>query len=226
MTDEELLRGLAQAARDAERPPIEAPELSDEARERIAASILGRASLRIDADATSGAASSASTTKAILEERRSISDGTTAKPRGRLVFLFAPLAAAAAVLVYLGMRPAGDLPQYAVTLSSSVQTDRAAAPVQTDEVVLQPDAWFEMVARPAQPTAELSAHAVILRDGTKLVFNGDVDVSEEGAVRLSGQARNVFPETVGTYEIVLTITRRGASDSRVVHGRVRFASDR
>ena len=96
MTDEELLRGVAQAARDAERPPIEAPELSEEARERIAASIFGGAmpgdaSLRSDADATSRAAPP---TDVLLEERRSIPDEPTEKPRGRLVLLFAPLAAA------------------------------------------------------------------------------------------------------------------------------------
>ena len=226
MTDEELLRGLAQAARDAERDPIAAPELSDAAKERIAASILGGAAKdealpkvpsRFAADEASEAGGDHH-----AEAPREIAS----KPKGRLVFLFAPLAAAAAVFLYIGLRPAGDLPVYAVTLSSSVQTDRAEAGPQTEETILHPDAWFEMIARPAQPAKDLTAHAVVLRDGAKLVFTGNVDVSEEGAVRLSGQARNVFPETVGAYEIVLTIARRGSSESRVVHGRVRFATDR
>ncbi|HVJ88673.1 MAG TPA: hypothetical protein VM580_02650, partial [Labilithrix sp.] len=106
------------------------------------------------------------------------------------------------------------------------------------EALLDPNGEFELVARPATPTAGVTARAVLVQGGTPRPWTPPIDVSTEGAVRIYGPTKSLFPETRGAYEIVVLVGRKGTLPSeseaalataethpslQVIRTRVRFA---
>lgn len=236
MNDDELLRGIARAARDERDDASDAGSatLDAAANERIALALLATSDRT---DSASSPEPSRAPADAGTEPRpRPRSDAARsatndehapAKPRplGRVVYLFAPIAAAAALFLYLRTSSEPGFPPYTVTLSSSARTERGAVEPRTDEALLQPDSFFELVARPAEPARGIVAHASVVHAGTKLDYAGAIEVSDEGAVRLSGRAKDVFHGTRGSYEIVVSLERPSGNVVRTVRGRVRFTTD-
>jgi hypothetical protein len=118
----------------------------------------------------------------------------------RVSVLLGPLAVAAAVAVYLGARPSQDgddgpaLPPYSVVATGEQAMRGPAEPTARLRVSGQPSARFEVVLRPATaPAARVVAYAFVVEDGGSAVtpLDATVEVSAEGAVRITGTARSL-----------------------------------
>lgn len=138
----------------------------------------------------------------------------------RFSWVAAPLAAAAAVALWVGTRPAADtLPAYELDVVRA-KSSRAPGEARDTEVTLDPDGDLELVARPATPAPDVAARAVLVRDGTARPWAAPIDVSSEGAVRIAGANKALFPETRGTWEIVVLVAKKDALPSEPEAARV------
>lgn len=157
--------------------------------------------------------------------------------RRRLGQLAAPLAVAAALLLYFTTRgPASselgvDLPTYAVAAAG--EKEMRSAPDESTRIVVSnaPAARFELVARPAHAIdgdAKVVAYPFVVR-GADVASLDDVkvDVSKDGAVRITGASRELQNATavrivVGTtpaiakFDHALERARTGKGDKRVL----------
>ncbi len=197
MTDDDLLKKLAERERALRAERAEEPALSSEAEDRIARAILGpskRPALRVvpgGADAEEAAHAGDSVREPDAGPTDAPAQTPHAAPRWRrAAMLGGPLAVAAAITLWVGTRsPAEDtIPPYElsmVSLASSRSTPSAAAQL---EVVVDPEGDFELVARPAAPTPGVSARA-LLDDAP---WTAPVDVSREGSVRVAGSVSALF----------------------------------
>lgn len=216
--DDDLLRKVADRVRD-ERDEPELPEgvapFDDAAADRMAERLLGE----------------------------------PAKPQAKVIRparwqrLLAPLAVAAAVAIAFASRSSSDeLPGYELSVSSAkaLRADPAAAPA--GEITLDPDGEIDLVARPSSDARGVAARAILVRDGVAKPWAAPLQVSSEGAIRVTGSTKSLFPETNGAYEIVVLLAQparalpseaqavRIASGAeapravRVVRARIRFAS--
>jgi len=132
----------------------------------------------------------------------------------------APLALAAGIALFLGTRSSTDvLPEYDLVVVGAKAT-RAAndAPVAKQDVTLDPQGDFELVARPAVPTRDVHPKVMLVRDGTSQPWSAPLAVSADGAVKISGANKALFPETRGAYEIIVVL-----GPSRSVQTRVHFS---
>jgi hypothetical protein len=139
----------------------------------------------------------------------------------RFAWVGAPLAAAAAAIaLWVGTRPAADaLPAYELDVVRA-KTSRAPGEAREAEVTLDPDGDLELVARPATPAPDIGARAVLVRDGAARPWAAPIDVSSEGAVRIAGANKALFPETRGTWEIVVLVAKKDALPSEAEAARV------
>lgn len=156
-------------------------------------------------------------------------------------WLAAPLAAAAAVVLFVATRGEREgLPGYEVAVVSAADVrDPSRAPAPSREVTLDPDGELELVARPAQPTAGVVARAVLVDDGRAVPWHVPIDVSPQGAVRIAGRTRALFPDVTRTHDVAVVVGRSAslrsdedavkiaesaanAADSRVLRVRIRF----
>ena len=144
----------------------------------------------------------------------------------------APLAVAAAVLVYVGR---GDpthasLPDYSVAATSEKEmrgTDVAAAPPTQLELRGGTDAVFELVVRPATAVPiKIVAYVFAIGEGEPSAVDAKIEIAPEGAVRINGRARALAGArevrvVVGPasdfkrYEDALARARDGKSDGQV-----------
>lgn len=144
------------------------------------------------------------------------SEGKVIRP-ARFWWAAGPVAAAAAVVLWASTRGPGDaMPSYDLSVVGAKASRATPGPertVTTAEVLLDPSGDFELVARPAAPTPNVGARAVLVREGAARPWAALIDVSSEGAIRITGTTRSLFPETRGSYEIVVLIARSGALPS-------------
>jgi hypothetical protein len=184
MDDDSILKQLGARARaqEAEKTSEGIPAFDAAAEERIAARLLATTSAK-------------------------------AKPKAPVIramrWLYAamPLAAAAVILLYFVMRgpSATTVPAYEISLVSSSEM-RAPEPSKLGaEVVLDPEGELELVARPAAPVKGARARAFLTRTGDTTPWAVPLDVSDQGAVRISGATRTLFPATTGTYGIAILV---------------------
>ena len=155
----------------------------------------------------------------------------------RVAQLGAPLAVAAALLLYFTTRGPGssdlgvDLPTYAIAANG--EKEMRGAPDDATHLVVSsaPTSRFELVARPAQAVdgdARVVAYAFVVR-GADVASLDDVkiDVSKDGAVRITGAARELQGASavrvvVGTapaitkFDHALERARTGKGDKRVL----------
>lgn len=155
----------------------------------------------------------------------------------RVAQLGAPLALAAALLLYFTTRgPASpdlgvDLPTYAVAVAGD--KEMRGAPDESTRLVVSSASTsrFELLARPAQAVesdARVVAYAFVVRGGDVASLDDvKVDVSKDGAVRITGAARELEGATavrivVGTtpaitkFDHALERARTGKGDKRVL----------
>lgn len=155
----------------------------------------------------------------------------------RVAQLGAPLALAAVLVLYFTTRgPASsdlgvDLPTYAIAAAG--EKEMRGAPDEGTRLVVSsaPSSRFELVARPAQAIesdARVVAYAFVVR-GADVASLDDVkiDVSKDGAVRITGAARELQGASavrvvVGTapaitkFDHALERARTGKGDKRVL----------
>jgi len=166
------------------------------------------------------------------------------RPRRWLWAVAPPLAAAAAIALFVATRGGGGVsatPGYEVSVVSVTQL-RAPSSAKTSDrdFEVDPDGELELIARPTAPVKEAHARAFLVGPGGAQPWLVPLDISEQGAVRISGTTRSLFPGTTGEYEIVLFIatgdtlptdvdalriartTTSGDAPYRVVRSKVRF----
>jgi hypothetical protein len=135
MNDEELLRGLKDAARRHPEPEPEAPDLSAPLGPAFEARMVEQLARR-------GAPSAPAPAPA-----------PAPKPRSKVVWLFAPVAAAAAVaalwLAWPGSSPTAPLPEYAMEVRGGVDSERGAPQAPRTGVSARPGDTLSIVLRPA-----------------------------------------------------------------------------
>lgn len=197
MTDDELLKSLGAREREKRAEPTDVP-LPRDAEDRIVRALL------------SGEA--AGTGEAAKADTPRTDTGETAAPNGGVVLPFrriaawtTPLAVAAAIALYVGTRGPGAEPLTSYELSMvSVAASRATpAPIAHEEVTVDPDGDFELVARPRIATPAVAARA-LLDDAP---WSPPLEVSAEGAVRITGSTRVLFGDVSHPRRVTLLVAR-------------------
>ncbi len=164
----------------------------------------------------------------------------------RWLYAAAPLAAAAALALLLSRRGNSIVapPAYELSMVSvSDMRDPSSAKIDATDYVLDPAGELELVARPVAPMKDTHARAFLVRSGDAQPWLVPLQVSDDGAVRISGMTRVLFPTTNQPYDVVIFVAagdvlpsdddaRRialGAGDAapapanfRVIRGHVRF----
>lgn len=179
-----LLKQLGARAREqAEEPVAPIPALDGDARDRIS----GR----------------------LLERVREPARAPTAKVRSlRWLAAAAPLAAAVALVLFVTTRGASIAapPAYEMSLVSVNGTrDPASAKAGATDFVLDPAGELELVARPVAPVKDAHARAFIAHSGDVKPWLVPLQISDEGAVRITGMTRVLFPTTSEPYDVVIFV---------------------
>lgn len=128
---------------------------------------------------------------------------------GRTQKLAAGLALAAGFALFISTRaPSESLPAYDVTVVGA-KTHRAAEEVaHSADVTLDPRGDFDLVARPKTPARNVVVRAQLFRDGKELPWSPPIEVSADGAIRIASTTRALFPETRGSYDVVLLVGQK------------------
>jgi hypothetical protein len=145
---------------------------------------------------------------------------------GRFWWAIAPFAAAAAILLGVALRPeSSTLPAYemSVIAAKAHRSDPSASPT---DVTLDADGDLELVARPKTPSTGIAARAVLLRDGSAVAWAAPIEVSSDGAVRIVGATKRLFPETKGRYTIVLVLADPARLPSAEVASRIAVGAEK
>lgn len=196
--------------REAEPAPEAAIPLGDDAVDRIVARV-----------------SAAKPTEATKNARAKV----IAFPRWARTY-GAPIAVAAAVVLFVATRDHGDhgpvLPGYSVTASGE-QSIRGDQP-KTAALRIGKSAAsrFEIVLRPETSVgdAKVVAYAFVMEDTEPVPLDGKVEISKAGAVRISGDARALrtgkelrvvvgTPESAGGFVAAVERARTGKSDDHL-----------
>lgn len=196
--------------REAEPDPEAAKPLGDEAVDRIAAKV-----------------------------SRKAAPAAAKEPRGKVLAFprwarsyAAPIAVAAAVVLFVATRDHGAggvaLPGYAVTASGEEAVRGDHAPSTRLRVGKGTASRFEIVARPETSAGEAKVVAyVFAMDGDEPVaVDAKVDVSKDGAVRVTGDARRLgtskelrivlgTPESIGNFQGASDRAKAASSDAKV-----------
>lgn len=263
MTDEELLRGLAAAARD-ERDRERSLGLDDPRLDALAEGTLdpdGEAALRAAIDAETGSAFSpidaatrdrfsdaALTAFADGADESPPADGAGSRdpepgsgkvlPFPRVVLWLAPLAAAAAIALFVLSpgTPDSTLPAYALGWSGGDKVERGSDE-PGDVAILSAGSRFELIARPASDVPEAVEAAAFIRIGDRVEPwpEAAIEVAPNGSVRIAGETRAMLPGRRGRVTLLLVVARTGrlpdvsavvtGGDFRVVHRTVEVRTE-
>jgi hypothetical protein len=145
---------------------------------------------------------------------------------GRFWWAIAPFAAAAAILLGVALRPeSSTLPAYemSVIAAKAQRSDPSASPT---DVTLDANGDLELVARPKTPSSGIAARAVLVRDGSAMAWAAPIEVSSDGAVRIVGATKRLFPETKGRYTIVLLLADPARLPSAEVASRIAVGAEK
>jgi hypothetical protein len=182
MNDDELLRGLRDAARRSDaKPPM--AELSAPLGPQFEAPVAERIARK----------------------------GRVVKPRRAALWfaLAAPLAAAAAAialwLAWPGRSPAAPLPEYAMEIAGGVDTERGATPSRTDVSARAGDT-LSIVLRPATDvSAPVEAHLFVSQRDVPATLR----VSPSGSVELRARVADLAPASETDVSATIVLTRPG-----------------
>jgi hypothetical protein len=138
----------------------------------------------------------------------------------RLVFAAAPLAAAAALVLWL-RAPSAPLGAYDVVVTTADDAMRSTeAPLPGPSRAHQTGRTFELVASPAGGGGAVEAHAFLERDGAVTPWAPPMQVSPQGTVRIAGDTDALFGTRAGAVTVLLAIGRPGhVPDSAAVVAR-------
>ena len=196
--DDDLLKQLGARVREERAASIAVddriPPFDGAAEERIAAKILGKSEAR--------------PTAVVIRP-----------PRARWLYAAAPLAAAAAAVLFVATRGSspGAPPAYELSVVSVNDTRDPASPKQSaTELSVDPDGELDLVVRPVAPVKDARARAFLVRSGDVKPWLVPLQISEEGAVRISGMTRLLFPSTVEPYDVVIVVAVGDALPSEPV----------
>jgi hypothetical protein len=147
------------------------------------------------------------------------------------------LAAAAAItLFFLWPRHRDDaLPDYTFEISGNVAEVRAGDPhVVEAHAKLHKEATLEIVLRPQEKVAsKIAVRTALVRDGKAQPWSPPVQISPEGAVRISGPVKTLFPDLNAPWDVLVGIGSEDALPSdatkleagkgyRLVRGTIEF----
>lgn len=139
-------------------------------------------------------------------------------------------AAAAAAVFFVWPRGRDALPLYTFEISGNVAQLRADGPqVVEARAKLHKEATLEIVLRPETKAAgPIAVRAALVRDGKASPWSPPVDVSEDGAVRIVGPVKALFPDLDRPWEIVIAIGPEGElpRDAAALLAASREGSDR
>lgn len=238
MNDEEILRGLGARAREQD----EDPQLRVLERLARGEPVEERELQGIDEDtiALFRPVSSAAEERIVNRiARPKLAEVRPIRPWLR----YAPLAAAAAAAAIFFAWPRGHetLPGYTFELSGNVAEMRADGPqVAIAHARLHKEATLEIVLRPADKVKpKVAVAAALVRAGKATAWTPPVTISDEGAARITGPVKSLFPDVDAPWEIVVAIgepsvlpstpealllaaTTQGKPGCRVVRGTVEF----
>jgi hypothetical protein len=146
----------------------------------------------------------------------------------RWMFAAAPLAAAAALIVFVATRGTSiaATPAYEMSLVSVAgMRDPASAKVDPANFVLDPAGELELLARPALPVKDAHARAFLVRSGDVKPWLAPLQMSDEGAVRITGMTRLLFPTTTEPYDVVLFVAAADVLPSDDVARRIALGAE-
>ncbi len=138
-----------------------------------------------------------------------------ASRRHRVALVGGLLALAAALVLWLMVRPGDERSQIARTSAYSITQTRGGITTQRVDhdpaLRFHPDASIDWVLTPDRVVATPAGLAILAEPvdapGTQVVFSGPVEVeqSEEGAIRLRGTLSNILPLSPGRWRLSLYV---------------------
>ena len=215
MTDDKddlaLLKQLGARAREQRAEPVEAiPALDAAAEERIAGRLLERVR--------------DSLTHELAAPKKA---RVVAHPR-RWMIAAAPLAAAAVLVLFVATRGSSVVapPAYEMSLVSVTgMRDPSSAKVGATDFLLDPAGELELVARPVAPLKDAHARAFLVRSGDVKPWLVPLQMSDEGAVRITGMTRLLFPTTNEPYDVVIFVAAGDVLPSDDDAGRIALGAE-
>lgn len=190
-SDDELLRGLRDAARE-DRDGLDEPRVLDQAAEdRIAARLAGALPRPVPPAPIP------------LAPRRGL-------PRPVAVVVSVLAFAAAATLVVRFTPVRGDLPAYEVSIVGSEQSTRGADTAATT-VKVRPGGAFRVELRPAtRASGAIEARAFVEQAGQTRAFEGTIEIAEGGAIRVASTPAELSRLKPGRARLIVMIGRPGS----------------
>jgi len=193
VTDDELIQGLREAARREER------ELGEiERSQRLDPDLVERSAARVENMLRAGA-----------PRPRAAAPATR-----RRAALWGGLAAAAAIAlgVAFGRGGSGDLPGYELALlAGGAESQRSLAQPDPSAIRARAGSVLDVVARPARRvTGAVEARAFLVHDGRAAAWDGAVEVTPEGTVRVRGRLDDRLPVEQGSWAIAVVVAPVGA----------------
>jgi hypothetical protein len=135
------------------------------------------------------------------------------RPWRRLAVAAAPLAMAAAVLLYLGAARTSPLPGYDAEWSAGALEQRSFDSVTPDVLALSPAGRFELVLRPRSAAGAVEVRAFLVQNGAAAPWAPPIDVSADGAVHVTGRVGSLFAGRAGNLLVAVAVGNRGAVPS-------------
>jgi hypothetical protein len=124
-------------------------------------------------------------------------------------------AAAALALVVRGASPGAPLPPYEVAISGPTSPLRGAPGTAAlsphESITLAPASPLEIVLRPDQDVrGPVTAGAFLVAGATVRAWDAPIEVSQDGAVRIAGEADRLFAGKRGDVDVIVVVARPGA----------------
>lgn len=118
------------------------------------------------------------------------------------------LALAASLLLVLAPPRSGPLPDYQLSVSGDRLVRSGEDPSGTPQV--STGARLSVLLRPEAPVdGPLEARAFLLREGAAEAWEVPLEISGEGAVRISGPVEELLPPGPGRWTVAVAVGRRG-----------------
>jgi hypothetical protein len=133
----------------------------------------------------------------------------------RIALFFTPVAAAAAVVLWLRTSGPGDLPAYELAAEGGEEELRGSSePSRTGPATVlrvKPGTRVEFVVRPAVAVdGDVDVRAFLVRQGESRAWTPPYERSSDGAFRIVGPARALFGPSEGELDVVLVVGRPAA----------------
>ncbi len=142
-----------------------------------------------------------------------VAQGKVESPGAKVIKLFTyltPILAAAAVAFWVSLPANSTLPGYGVETNNGSQQFRSADASQ--RLKYHPEDELEFILRPEKPVSEMVLPLAFLeQDGRFSPLELPFQVSEEGSVRIHGQAQALFGSKKGAMTLYIVVLPQKAS---------------